>query len=207
MGATPANPPLQPPDEIELHCKKIPEVDMKRQRIRPDGKVSFESLGEFMVAGKTPAQVAKMIETRAREMYTLPQGEPVGIRVVAMESAVFYVLGEVSRPGPKSYTGRDSLLSALAEAHLEVTAWKDKIQVIRPSADKKTRRVFAVDYRAMVEHGNTEKNVLLEEGDIVYVPPTILAAISQVIAEFARPIGQALAPAVQVTRITYAGGL
>jgi len=59
----------------------------------------------------------------------------------------------------------------------------------------------------MVEHGNTEKNVLLEEGDIVYVPPTILAAISQVIAEFARPIGQALAPAVQVTRITYAGGL
>jgi len=197
---------LQPPDEIELHCKKIPEVDMQRQRIRPDGKISFESLGEFTVAGKTPGQVAKMVEARAAEMYTLPEGEPVSVRVVAFESAVYYVLGEVSRPGPKAYTGRDSLLSALAEANLEVTAWKDKIQVIRPSPDKNTRRIFAADYRAIVEHGNTEKNVLLEEGDIVYVPPTILAAISQVIAEFARPIGQALAPAVQITRITYTGG-
>ena len=49
---------LQPPDEIEIHCSKVPEVDLQVQQIRPDGKVSFESLGEIDAAGKTPKQLA-----------------------------------------------------------------------------------------------------------------------------------------------------
>ena len=28
---------LQPPDEIEVHCTRVPELHLQRQRIRPDG--------------------------------------------------------------------------------------------------------------------------------------------------------------------------
>ena len=45
---------LQPPDEVEIHCSKVPEINMQRQQIRPDGKISFESIGEVQAAGKTP---------------------------------------------------------------------------------------------------------------------------------------------------------
>ncbi len=38
---------VQPPDELELRCAQVPEVNMQRQRVRPDGKISFEVLGEF----------------------------------------------------------------------------------------------------------------------------------------------------------------
>ena len=193
---------LQPPDEIQIQCQQVPEINGREQIIRPDGKVSFENLGEFRIAGLTPAQASELIQAKAQEIYTLASDEPISVQVIVFESSWYYVVGEVAKPGPKVYTGRDNLLTALTEANLLVTAWQDKVQVIRPSHDPDEKpRIFNIDYKKMTRHGDLTKNVLLQQGDIVYVPPTVLAAIAQVVAEFVRPIGQALAPAVQVSQI------
>jgi len=70
----------------------------------------------------------------------------------------------------------------------------DHIQVIRPSADPKVKpKVFAIKWDPMVAHGDTSKDVLLEEGDIIYVPPTIIAGVGLKIAEFLTPFTQAFA--------------
>src|SRR5512145_1544025 len=53
---------VQPPDELELRCAQVPEVNMQRQRVRPDGKISFEVLGEFEVAGKTPEEISAEVK-------------------------------------------------------------------------------------------------------------------------------------------------
>ena len=194
---------MHPPDEIEVHCSKVPEIDLQRQQIRPDGKVAFESLGEIEVAGKTPQQVADIIKEKALKLYTLAGEKPIEVRVTTYRSKVYYVVGEVRAPGPKIYTGRDTLLTALSQAHPEVTGWEEHVQVIRPSADKEVKaKIFEVNYQDMFIRGDTSKNVLLQEGDIIYVPPTPLAAVAMVIEEFARPIGRALAPVYQVTQIT-----
>jgi polysaccharide export outer membrane protein len=197
---------LQPPDEIEVYCSKVPEIHQQRQRIRPDGKLSFESLGEIEAAGKTVAEVSDALRTKVLELYKLQGKQPVDIRIVAYRSKVFYVLGEVYLPGPKVYTGRDTMLHAVAEAQLNAMAWKQRIQVIRPSSDKSIKpKIFEVDYDRMVAHGDTSKNVLLQEGDIIYVPPTILAAIGQVIEEFARPIGRGFSTVTVVQRAQMGG--
>ncbi|MBW8041905.1 MAG: hypothetical protein FVQ85_18155, partial [Planctomycetes bacterium] len=183
---------LQPPDEIEVHCSKVPEIHLRRQRIRPDGKISFESLGEIEAAGKTVEEVASAVRTKALELYRLEGKQPIDIRIVAFQSKVFYVLGEVYLPGPKVYTGRDTVLHALAKARTNVMAWKERIQVIRPSSYEGVKpKIFEINFNRMIAHGDTSKNVLLQEGDIIYVPPTPLAAIAQVIEEFGRPIGRA----------------
>ena len=197
---------LQPPDEIEVYCSKVPEIHQQRQRIRPDGKISFESLGEIEVAGKTVAEVSSLLRTKVLELYRLEGKQPIDIRIVAYRSTVFYVLGEVYLPGAKVYTGRDTVLHALAEARINVMAWKDCIQVIRPSGDKSIKpKIFQVNYNRMVAHGDTSKNVLLQEGDIIYVPPTPLAAIAQVIEEFARPLGRAFSTVTIVQRAQMGG--
>ena len=43
----------------------------------------------------------------------------------------------------------------------------------------------------MIEHGDMSKNVLLQEGDIIYVPPTILGSIGLTIEEIVGPMFQA----------------
>ncbi|MCU0914622.1 MAG: polysaccharide biosynthesis/export family protein [Planctomycetes bacterium] len=183
---------VQPPDELELRCAQVPEVNMQRQRVRPDGKISFEILGEFEVAGKTPEEVATAVGQRIKELYTLPGDHAVDVRVTAFNSHVYYVVGQLSRPGPRIYTGRDQLLTAIAEGQPSPLAWQKRIQVIRPAPQEGTEPYhFEINYKRMTQKGDTTKDVLLQEGDIVYVPPTVLAAIGMVLEEFISPVARA----------------
>jgi polysaccharide export outer membrane protein len=187
---------LQPPDGIVVYCTNVPEIHLQRQRIRPDGKVSFEVLGEIEVAGKTPQEVAEVLKEKVAKLYTIPGDNPIDVRVFAYLSKVYYVLGQVARPGVKDYTGRDTAFSAIAEAHPTTLAWEQRIQVIRPSEDTSVRpKIFEVNFDRMSVRGDTSKDVLLQEGDIIYVPPTILASISMVLEEFIRPIARAFSGA------------
>jgi len=185
---------LQPPDEIEVHCSKVPEIHLQRQRIRPDGKVGFETLGEFEAAGKTPEELAKDVQQKVVELYTLVADKPIEVRLIAYQSKFYYVLGQVYSPGPKVYTGRDTVLYALAAARPNPMAWLKRVQVIRPSRDKSVRpKIFEVNFDRMAAHGDASKNVLLQEGDVIYVPPTVLASMAMKIEEFIRPIARAFA--------------
>jgi polysaccharide export outer membrane protein len=180
---------LQPPDEIEIHCSKVPEIHMQKQQIRPDGKVSFEGLGEIEAAGKTPEEVADAMYLKVLELYKLTGNEPIDVQVVAYRSKMFYVMGEVERPGPKLYTGRDTALSAITTANPTVLAWNERIQVIRPSSSKDSKpRIFELNFDRMIAHGDVSKDVLLQEGDIIYVPPTILASVGKMVQEIITPI-------------------
>jgi polysaccharide export outer membrane protein len=183
---------VQPPDEIEIHCAQVPEVNLQRQRVRPDGKISFEALGDIDAAGRTPEQIATAIQERFKNLYIVPGDHPVDVRIMVYASHVYYVVGQVARPGPRVYTGRDNLLTALAEATPTTLAWRERIQVIRPTLKEgEDARVFEVDYKKMSEHGDATKDVLLQEGDIVYVPPTILASAAMLIEEFITPVARA----------------
>jgi polysaccharide export outer membrane protein len=184
---------LHPPDEIEIHCSSVPEIDLQRQQVRPDGRIGFEAVGELYVAGKTPAQVANELRAKILELYQVEGDNPIDVRVVAFRSKRYYVLGQVSRPGAQTYSGRDSVLGALALAGSPtVLAWVERIQVIRPSGTKNVKpKIFEFNFDRAAAHGDASKDVLLQENDIIYVPPTILAAAAMKIEEFIRPVARA----------------
>lgn len=192
VNVTAENYVLQPPDEIEIHCTQVPEVHLQRQRIRPDGKVSFEGIGEVEAAGKTPAQVATGLREKIAQLYAVTGDHPVDVRIATYGSKVIYVMGQVARPGPMNYTGRDSVLTALAITQPNPMAWKSRVQVVRPAATEDVDpRIFEVNLNKMMVHGDSSKDVLLQEGDIVYVPPTILASVAMVLEQFISPIARA----------------
>jgi protein involved in polysaccharide export with SLBB domain len=183
---------LQPPDEIEIHCAQVAEINMQKEKIRPDGKISFERIGEIDVAGKTPKEAATILREKVAKLYSLPDDNLIDVRIFTYTSQYYYVAGQVMRPGPRLYTGRDGLFYAIAAAEPNPLAWKRRIQVIRPSSDEnEAPKIFEIDYDKMEAHGDLQKDVLLQEGDIVYVPPTVLAAIGMVLEEFITPVARA----------------
>jgi len=183
---------LQPPDEIEIYCSKVPELHLQSQRIRPDGKVTFEGLGEIHAAGKTPKELSDLMYEKILLLYTLTGEYPIDVHIVTYRSKFYYVLGQVYFSGPKVYTGRDTVLNAISTARPSNLAWLERVQVIRPSADKNVPpKIFEFNYDKMAAHGDTTKNVLLEEGDIIFIPPTVLAAIGLKVEELVSPIGRA----------------
>jgi len=184
---------LHPPDEIEIHCSSVPEIDMQRQQVRPDGRIGFEAVGELYAAGKTPSQVASELRAKILELYQVEGDNPIDVRVVAFRSKRYYVLGQVASPGAQMYSGRDTVLGALALAGSPtVLAWVDRIQVVRPSGNKNVKpKIFEFNFDRAAAHGDASKDVLLQEGDIIYVPPTVLAAAAMKIEEFIRPVARA----------------
>jgi len=52
-----------------------------------------------------------------------------------------------------------------------------------------------VNLERMVVHGDTSKDVLLQEGDIIFVPPTVLGVVALKIEELLRPIARAFSGA------------
>ena len=71
---------LQPPDDITVHCSTVPEIHLQSQQLRPDGKVSFEAIGEIDAAGKTPAQVANILRQKVFELYQIEGEHPIDVR-------------------------------------------------------------------------------------------------------------------------------
>ncbi len=189
---------LQPPDDVTVIATGIPELEGagtsslgQTQPIRPDGVISFQRVGEIQIAGKTPRQVAEMIAQRLSSLYKITGDNPIEVRPVN-KSKFYYMVGMVRDPGAKIFTGRETTLSALAKAVPNIPmAWEEKIQVIRPVADSPNKSVILeLDYKKMTEQGDMTCNVLLNEGDVIYVPPTIFASIGMTFQEILGPVLQ-----------------
>ena len=192
---------LMPPDEIEIHCSRVPEIDLKRQQIRPDGILTFEKLGPIEAANKTAGELSELIKEKVLKVYALPGENPISVQIRVYRSKFYYVLGEVRYPGPQLIDGRNTTFRAISEATPLGTAWDKRVQVIRPSSDPdKKPSVYELNFKDMMVKGDFTKDVLLEEGDIVYVPPTILAQVGKMIGELTSPINSSFSTINTVQR-------
>jgi hypothetical protein len=84
------------------------------------------------------------------------------------------------------------LIKALADAQPTFLAWRTQIRLVRPSDEENRRKTIVVDLDHMLDSGDLSQNVLLQEGDIVQVPPTPLAWLGLRIRELLFPVQPAL---------------
>jgi polysaccharide export outer membrane protein len=137
------------------------------------------------VAGRTPEQIRADLQARAREFY---EDADVSLRVTDYRSKKIFVFGEVQVPGAYEYNGANTVLGTLARAQPNRLADPSRVQVLRPNADGELVARMTVDLDKMVKDGDTALDAVLEEGDIIYVPPTTLAAIGLAFQQLLLPI-------------------
>jgi len=177
------------PDTIGISAPRILEIDGETQQIQPDGKVNLRLLGEIKVVGMTAKEIAAKIEVLLGRFYVDPK---VSVRVVNYLSKVYYVHGQAGGPGPKPYTGRDTLIDAVLDAGVNFMSWTSRVTVTRPSHDGSPARTLLVDIDRMLKTGDWSENILLEPDDIVYIPPTPLAWVGQRVQEVLYPVSPVL---------------
>lgn len=181
---------FEPPDMLSIESPTSPEVDREIQRIRSDGKISLRLIGDVQVSGMTPEEVAAKIEELLSRYYESPK---VTVRVAVYASKNVYVFGQVTGRGAHPFTGRDTLLDVMAAAQPNFLAWGAQVKVIRPSPNADERHEIVVNVDKMLETGDLTDNFLLQEGDMVFVPPTPLGWVGLRIQELLFPISPALA--------------
>jgi len=163
------------PDQLAIEILPDPLVRLD-VTVRPDGKISVPLIGEVTAGGLTIPQIAADIETR---MSKFKRGAQVTVMLLAAVHTGITVLGEVVRSASFPLVKDTRVVEAIAQVGGPTTfAWSGRIKVIR-SHNGKTE-VLRVDLTE-IRQGDLSTNLLLEPGDIVYVPPTILARIGYAI--------------------------
>lgn len=180
---------VAPPDTITIECPIAPEVDGVTRQLRPDGKIALRLLGEVHVAGLSTVEIAEKLERLLQRYYQRPE---VVVDVQRYSSQFFYIFGEVSRPGPRRYTGRDRLLTVISESRPNIFAWQEKIRITRPGPTEADRATLIVNLKDITERGELEHDLLLQPGDVVFVPPTPLAWVGHQVRALLYPIEPAL---------------
>jgi hypothetical protein len=105
--------------------------------------------------------------------------ESINVQVVGYNSKKVYVhsYGD-NKIAAIPFTGNLTFLDAISQSGFATTSKKRKMTIIRPEKDpaKKPQRLV-LNLNDFMKKGRTEKDIILRENDIIYLPPTIFGAI------------------------------
>ncbi len=174
---------LAAPDVLTVTVRPEPEI-RRELVVRPDGRISFDLIGDVDVRGRTVDDVRAEVTRRLKEFIVQPD---VTVTLTKSESRTFYIFGEVARPGAYPLIGDVTALYALGMAGGSTKfADEDDATLVRPSPEGKL--VYPVYYKQITRNGAGDTNYTLQPGDVIYLPPTITAKIGYVIQNITYPI-------------------
>ncbi len=157
-------------------------------RVRPDGMISVPLVGDVIAGGRTIEEIATDIEQRAGRF---KRGAQVSVALLAAASTDITVLGEVNRPSSFPLVKATRVVEAIGQVGgTKNFASASNILVVR-SGDGRETVVHEVDLKA-IRRGDLSTNLLLEPGDVVYVPPTFLAVVGYMVQQLLFPFQPAI---------------
>ena len=193
---------LGPEDIIALEIRRHPEFSGTYE-INSEGKIQYKFVGDIVAAGMTKNEFKEKL-VKILSVYVV---EPtIDVTIAAYRSKVFYVIGEVGRPG-KYYMMADEIpvREAVVQAGLPLLSAKtSKAKLITPDASGKpvTKQI---NLDKVLYKGDLKGNLLMKPGDVLYVPATFLTKIMRTISPVAQPIGTVASTEGSATRLGTGG--
>lgn len=174
-------------DTIQFRDTYNEEVEAT-QVVDIDGTILLPEAGSVYVAGFTRAELESYL-TQKLSAYYLDSDVKVNIRTGGKK--VYFVMGQVARPGPYPYTGDLTLYEAVIQAAPEeFGANLGRVRLIRP--DPRDPVVIMADITELWSSGDATYNVQVHEYDIIYVPPTFLQSVADLVSGVFVPITSVL---------------
>ena len=162
---------LHPGDMLSINVAGYPDLSFPQTKAGPgitiglDGNIAYPFLGEVSTQGLTADQLATLLAERLKGVYV---NSVVSVNVMRYGKERIYVLGEVNRPGSYELDKVRTLLDAIGAASGWTTdAAKTKVFIIRKNQNGKPP--IKVNLMSLLENGDTSKNHLLREGDVVFL--------------------------------------
>lgn len=204
-GCTSVNPQAQPPapgratyrvgppDRLEITVLPDPVIE-RALTVRPDGRISFDLIGDVEATGRTTTEIANDIEQR---IVRFKRDASVSVRVALSQTNSVTIYGEVGSPGAFPLEREMRIADAIgSRGGPTIFASEDAVRVIRVVEDE--TYVILADIAA-IQRGDLGTNIMLQGGDIVVVPPNFLAkigyAVQLVLFPFTPVLGTGLSAA------------
>lgn len=152
-------------DLLEISVFDVEELS-QTVRVADDGSITMPLLGRLDVGGLTKTELEAMIAGLLEERYV--RDPQVTVFVKEYESKKIAVSGAVKKPGSYEMLGRKTLLEMLSMAGGLDKEMGKEIIIFRRE-EEETRRI-AVELERLVYEADPSLNLVVEAGDIIYVP-------------------------------------
>lgn len=158
---------LGPGDVIRVNVYQIPDLTAET-RISESGQITFPLLGNVNVGGLTTMGVQEKIGKALKDggFVLKPQ---VIVSIVQVKSNLVSILGQIGRPGRYPIENLNTKVSEIvATAGGVLPGGSDVVTLVGTRYDKPVR--LEIDVPAILQSGKTELDIVVANGDIIFVP-------------------------------------
>lgn len=142
--------------------------DLKTKvRVSASGTIVMPLLGQVEVQGKTVNEITDQITALLADGYLVnPQ---VNVFVQEYRSKKVVVLGNVNNPGLIKLSGPTSFLELVSQAGGLDKDAGDTATIQRKTGSGEKTNIIVVDLLALIEKGDLSQNVIINDGDTVFI--------------------------------------
>lgn len=149
--------------ELTIPAGEFRSADISGQIVDEDGYMYYPYVGTIQVAGMTPSELRAELIERLAKYINEPQ---LDVRVAAYRSKRVHVVGEVREPGIRTINDVPLTVAEAIDRSGGITSGAD----MRHVTLTRNGQVLTIDLLALYERGSAAQNVLLNDGDVLYVP-------------------------------------
>lgn len=143
-------------------------------RVRPDGRITLQRIGDLLVVGRTPTQVDSVV-TQAYSPIIKDPEVTVFIREFGVPEV--YVLGEVPRPGGVPFRGKLTALQAVALAGGPGREAKmNSVLIIRQDGGELVAARW--DLKELMKGDIRRGDPPVMPFDVIYIPRTFISKVN-----------------------------
>jgi polysaccharide biosynthesis/export protein len=158
---------IGPLDSLSIVVWRNPELT-SQVTVRPDGRISTPLVEDLVAAGKSPADLARQIETALAKYVRDPVVTVVVAGFQGNYADQIRIVGEATRPQSVSYRQNMTVLDVMIQAGgLTEFANGNGAVLVRGSEGGKQ---YSVRLNDLLKRGDISANVAILPGDIVIIP-------------------------------------
>jgi polysaccharide export outer membrane protein len=168
-------------DKLSIKFLYHAELDEPAVVVRPDGFITLSIIDEVSAKGLTVAELKAVIEKACSESLLNPV---VSINLIEFVAPHIYVGGQVAKPGSYELRAGQTLMQAVILAGgFTREANRKMVLHARPAGEGKLK-MTAYNMMQMLSDSATTQEVLLWDGDYVFVQDSKLSKMSRVFEAF-----------------------
>jgi polysaccharide export outer membrane protein len=169
-------------DELEIFVWQNADIT-RRATVQFDGSISLPLIGNIIAEGKTPKDLEEEITKSLSKYVREPR---VSVIVVNIAAEIVYIIGEVRHPGSyKWYKGMRLMELVSISGGYTSDAVLSKAEVLRYNGNSIVS--YKIDLREIIDR--REEDFVLQQQDIVYIPPSTLSQWNRMISQISPTIG------------------
>ena len=156
-------------DKVKINVWKNSELSTSAP-IRPDGKISLPLIGDVMAVGRTPEEMASVIEGKLSNYIRSPN---VTVILTSLQGHEFLsrirVTGSVSNHTSLTYNQGMTVLDAILEAG-SVDLYADANNTKLHRRTEEGSASYDIRLQDIMQNGDMSTNITLMPGDVITVP-------------------------------------